>query len=283
MLLLLPCSAKKPYSLSKTHTLYRKAIRDSGCQYLVHEVIITSPLGIVPRELELLYPAQNYDIPVTGHWSRDEIAMIQEDLLDLLEKNEYEQVIAHLGTEKDFVCEVLEDCVSTSDGGPTSKASLSKLTEELAQLLEEYPKGNRTERMEEDMTARCVFQFGKGGEALTESGEIKGRYPSLKMFSDGRQLGMLVEERGMISLTLDGAERISKADVYCVEIDDFQPEGNLFAIGVEDADNEIRIGDDVVVRHEKDVRAVGTAVMNWKEMVESERGEAVRIRHRKKM
>jgi archaeosine synthase len=93
---------------------------------------------------------------------------------------------------------------------------------------------------------------------------------------------MLVQERGMISLTLDGAERISAKDLYCVQIDDFQPEGNLFAIGVDGADENIRLGDEAVIRYEKDVRAVGAAVMNWKEMTESERGEAVRIRHRKK-
>ncbi|MCK4443439.1 MAG: DUF5591 domain-containing protein, partial [Thermoplasmata archaeon] len=58
ILLLLPCSAKKPYSLSRTHALYRRAIKDSGCQHLIHEVVITSPMGIVPRELELFHPAQ---------------------------------------------------------------------------------------------------------------------------------------------------------------------------------------------------------------------------------
>ncbi len=281
ILLLLPCSAKKPYSLSRTHALYRKAVKDSGCQYLAHEVIITSPLGIVPRELELFYPAQNYDIPVTGHWSRDEIAIVQEDLIDLLDKNDYDHVVAHLGSERDFVCEVLEDHVSTSDGEPTSRKSLSMLTKKLSELADGYTRIHRSGRMIEDMTSRCVFQFGKGGEALTQLAEIKGRYPNLKIFSGGRQLGMLVRERGMLSLTLDGAERISEAGVYCVQIDDFHPEGNLFAIGVEEADKEIRVGDDVIVRHEEDVRAVGVAMMNWKEMVESERGEAVRIRHKK--
>ncbi|MCK4443135.1 MAG: DUF5591 domain-containing protein, partial [Thermoplasmata archaeon] len=232
--------------------------------------------------LELFHPAQNYDIPVTGHWSKDEIAIIQEDLIDLLDKNDYDHIVAHLGSEKDFVCEVLENHVSTSDGKPTSGKNLSMLTKELSGLADGYPRVPRSRRTLEDMTARCVFQFGKGGEALTESAEIRGRYPSLKIFSGGRQLGMLVQDRGMLSLTLDGAERISEAGVYRVQIDDFHPEGNLFAIGVEEADKEIRIGDDVVVRHEEDVRAVGTAMMNWKEMVDSGRGEAVRIRHKKK-
>ena len=43
-------------------------------------MIITSPLGLVPRELELIFPAQQYDIPVTGHWFEDELAMIKEGI-----------------------------------------------------------------------------------------------------------------------------------------------------------------------------------------------------------
>jgi len=282
ILLLLPCSAKKPYTLSKTHSLYRNAIRESGIQSVVHEVIVTSPLGIVPRELELFYPAQSYDIPVTGHWSKDEISIVQEDLLDFLRNNKYDLTIAHLGSEKDFVCEVLEDCVSTSDGNPTSAKNLSKLKEELSGYAEGHEKMPGSQRKLEDMAARCIFQFGEGGESLVESAEVKGRYPNLKILSGGEQLGMFVQERGMISLTLDGAERISKQDAYCIQIDDFYLEGSLFAVGVTDADEKIRIGDDVVVRHGRDVRAVGSASMNWKEMVESERGEAAKIRHKKR-
>jgi archaeosine synthase len=282
ILLLLPCSAKKPYSMSKSHSLFRKAINDSGVRNLVHEVMITSPMGIVPRELELFFPSQNYDIPVTGHWSKDEISIVQEDLLDLLKKNQYGHVVAHLGTEKDLVCDVLEDHVSTSDGAPTSSKDLSRLKEELSGLADQYEKVPKGQRLTEDMVSRCIYQFGKGGETLMESADVKGRYPNLKVFSGGVQLGMLVQERGLISLTLDGAERISQKDLYCVQIDDFQPEGNLFAVGVEGADEEIRIGDETVIRYEKDVRAVGAAVMNWREMTESGRGEAVRIRHRKR-
>ncbi len=282
ILLLLPCSARKPYTLSKTHSLYRNAIRESGAQSAIHEVIVTSPLGIVPRELELFYPAQSYDIPVTGHWSKDEISIVQEDLLDLLRKNKYDLTIAHLGSERDFVCEVLEDCLSTSEGNPTSAKSLSKLKEELSGHAEAHEKTPGSQRKLEDMAARCIFQFGEGGGSLVDSAEIKGRYPNLKILSGGEQLGMVVQERGMISLTLDGAERISKQNAYCVQIDDFYLEGNLFAVGITGADEKIRIGDDVVVRHARDVRAVGSASMNWKEMVESERGEAVKIRHKRR-
>lgn len=282
LLLLLPCSAKKPYSLSKSHTTLRRAIKESGNQHLVHEVIITSPLGIVPRELELFFPAQHYDIPVTGHWFEDEISIIQEDLVHYLDKNEYERIIVHLGSEEDFVCEILDDYVSTSNGSPTSAKSLSKLTEELSNIGQDHPRVPRSERKMEDMVSRCVFQFGPAGKELMKSAEVKGRYPSLRIFSEERQLGMIVKEKGTISLTLDGAERISDQNAYCVEIEDFYPEGNVFAVGVTDASKEIRIGDEVVVRHEGDVRGIGTALMNWREMIESDRGEAVRIRHKKK-
>ena len=40
----------------------------------VHQVIVTAPLGLVPRELEEIWPAANYDIPVTGEWDADELA-----------------------------------------------------------------------------------------------------------------------------------------------------------------------------------------------------------------
>jgi archaeosine synthase len=69
-LLLIPCSAVKPYSTSKTHRILHSFIH----QYLsgFQEVIVTSPLGLVPRELESLFPAMYYDIPVTGHWFEEE-------------------------------------------------------------------------------------------------------------------------------------------------------------------------------------------------------------------
>jgi archaeosine synthase len=92
-------------------------------------------------------------------------------------------------------------------------------------------------------------------------------------------MGMLTGDRGMISLTLDGGEVLAKNNAYCVEIDDFVPKGNLFAVGVEGVSEEVRIGDDVAVVHKGSLRAVGTAQMCAAEMTLAERGEAVHIRH----
>ncbi len=69
IVVLLPCSAKKPYSESKSHQLFRRAIDAAlgDARAYLSEVILTSPLGIVPRELERISPAVNYDIPVRGN------------------------------------------------------------------------------------------------------------------------------------------------------------------------------------------------------------------------
>ena len=45
VLLLLPCSAKKPYATSKSHTLFREQLRTVQNPWVVHELIITSPLA----------------------------------------------------------------------------------------------------------------------------------------------------------------------------------------------------------------------------------------------
>lgn len=62
--LFLPCTAIKPYSASKTHKKIKEVIDNScdGTRRTIHELIISEPLGIVPRELEMNYPAAYYDM-----------------------------------------------------------------------------------------------------------------------------------------------------------------------------------------------------------------------------
>lgn len=276
ILLLIPCSAKKPYSISQSHMRFRRAIWESGKADIVHEVIVTSPLGIVPRELELFYPAQDYDIPVTGHWDRDEKNMIEESVSWLVSSQGYDMVISHLGDEREPVNSVLKDFVDTSMGNPGSKESLQRLEQELRSY---GGKSTGRGRLLDDMRSLCRFQFGPAGESLCEDSRVAGRWPHLKLIRDDAQLAMLTGERGMLSLALDGGKVLATSGTYCVEIEDFRPKGNLFAVGVERASPEIRIGDDVVVTHAGDARAVGVARMSPVEMEIAERGEAVHIRH----
>ena len=61
-----------------------------------HELIVTSPLGLVPRELETVYPAGHYDVPVTGYWDAEECAVIADILARYFRKHSYRRIIAHL-------------------------------------------------------------------------------------------------------------------------------------------------------------------------------------------
>jgi archaeosine synthase len=283
VLLFLPCSARKPYSTSRSHRIFRSIIRAGGNQWAVHVVVVTSPLGIVPMDLELFYPAQHYDVPVTGDWSKDEVSILQEDVESLLEVNSYESVIVHLGPEAEILEGVVEDAVVTSRENPRSPEALERLRSALEEATSQMPLVPRWRRHLEDLRCMARFQFGEGGDALVEGCITKGRYPNLRLIKEGRQVAALTGARGMFSLTLEGGEILSKRGLYWVEIEDFYPEGNVFAVGVVDAHSDVRVGDDVVVRCGTEVRAVGVARMNPVEMRTSNRGEAVKVRHRIKM
>jgi len=110
---------------------------------------------------------------------------------------------------------------------------------------------------------------------------IKGIYPYYKIISENKQIGMVVKERGLISLTLDGAKRLLKSNDYWVEIyGDFELIGSVFAPGVKNADNKIRKGDDVVIIKDGKLEGIGVAQMNGHEMINSNYGEAIKVRHR---
>jgi len=244
ILVLLPCSARKPYSFSRSHRIFRRAIESCGNPEVVHRVVVTSPLGVVPIELEMAYPAAHYDISVTGKWSHEEQEMVKGQLGAYLEKNRYDVVIDHLPGEISSFIDV--DGIRTCDGHPTSATSIGNLSSVLKKEAAGYEKVPGNARKFEDVKSLVSYQFGDTG------------------FIDG--CGRRLAETGM----------------YCVEIDDFIPRGSIFAVGVTDADGNIRCGDEVVVLHDGDVRAVGVAAMGGEEMVASKSGEAVKVRHHKK-
>jgi len=244
----------------------------------VHEVIVTSPLGLIPRELERFYPAGAYDIPVTGDWSRDEAAVVADDLEAFVESNRYDSVVAHLGAEGPIVHRVLPEAFLSSKDRPTSDDSLVALTRTLDQVVGSYGPVARGARFAEDLSTIARFQFGDAGKALVSGATFRGRFPDVRVLRQGTQVAMHTG-RGLLSLTLAGGEILSKANAYWVDIEDFHPVGNIFAVGVRDASPEIRPGDEVAVRHGGEVRAVGTARLSSREMKDFDRGEAVHVRH----
>jgi archaeosine synthase len=275
VLLLLPCSARKPYSTSRSHRLFAEAI-SSHRRYL-HELILTSPLALVPRELEEVYPAASYDVPVTGHWDLEERAWLLGCLDAYLEKNRYARIVAHLDGElEEAVKEHGIDAVYT--GGGTNSAALARL----AGAADEACCGVRRlpDLRLERYRAVADFYFGEGaGDALLAGKtQLRGR----EIQDEKKRPLAATTPNGSLALSLHGARRLQPLGKYIVTIGDFLPRGSLLAPGVIDADSQIRPGDEVIITGEKAFGA-GRAKMSGWEMVRSKRGVAVELRQIEKL
>ena len=295
-LVLVPCSATKPYSDSQSHRQFHDAIKWRG-----HTVSMTSPIGVVPQELETTYPAQHYDAVVTGDWSEDEIGFVAEVLRRYLTRNEYSRVIAHVPADGyREICERVERDPAidvpfeyTCVDHPTTDESLG----ELNAALHGEPAYSKRDREHNTVKAIADYLLGDGaGDDLFGAADddvsirTTGRYPKLQVWGDdpdagrdgepGEQLATMVPQYGTLSFTLAGARRwvASDAPTKRVEIDGFVPHGSVLAPGVVDADDEIRIGDEVVIEGPA-AFAVGRAEMSGPEMVDSTRGVASEVRH----
>ena len=278
-LVIVPCSARKPYSESQSHSQFHDAI-----QFRAHMVSMTSPIGVVPQELELTYPAQHYDTVVTGRWTPTEREFVATVLEAYLARNEYPRIIAHVpGEGYRDICERVEEALGlefeyTAVDHPTTTESLSNL----ASTLSGGSKYLKREREHNTIRATADYQFGDGaGDELFEEFQTEARYPKLRVRSpEGEQLAMQVPQYGVLSLTIAGARQWVDSDVPTrrVEIDEFVPHGSVLAPGVVDATETIRPGDEVVIEGPK-AFAVGRAQMTGPEMVESTRGIASMVRH----
>ncbi len=290
-LVLVPCSATKPYSDSQSHRQFHDAIKWRG-----HTVSMTSPIGVVPQELETTYPAQHYDAVVTGDWSEEEIGFVTEVLRRYLTRNDgYSRVIAHV-PEDGYreICERVEADPAidvpfeyTCVDHPTTDESLG----ELNAALEGEPAYSKREREHNTVRAIADYLIGDGaGDELFDTIRTTGRYPKLQVRSDdatggrdgepGEQLATMVPQYGTLSFTLAGARRWVESDAPTkrVAIDGFVPRGSVLAPGILDADATIRVGDEVAVEGPK-AFAVGRAQMSGPEMTASTRGVAVEVRH----
>jgi predicted RNA-binding protein (TIGR00451 family) len=136
------------------------------------------------------------------------------------------------------------------------------------------------------------YQFGKdvGGKLFPENVEIayskrtgRIRY----VYLDGKRLATLRPMDGLFSLSIEGAKRIieSGASAKCIvtvknDVSRFIANGgDVFAVHVVKADNEIRPKDEVIVVNEKgEVLAVGRAVLSGEEMKAFKVGVAVKVR-----
>jgi archaeosine synthase len=254
----------------------------------VHEVIITSPMGVVPRELELTYPAAHYDTPVTGHWDLEEKAWVGGCLRQYIQKNNYKNIIAHVHGAYKEICESVAselglNFIYTADEGVTSYESLDLLRNTVSDF-ESTRKRLSEESKLDMMRAIADYQFGKGaGEILVpDDAMIKAPFPKFQLFAERQQLATLIPQYGALALTVDGAIRLRDHPYYKVKVGDFIPHSSILAPGVLGADPQIRPGDEVIVEGEKFI-GVGRSNMSGWEMKQCGKGMAVELRHSKKI
>jgi archaeosine synthase len=268
---ILPCSMRKPYSNSKSHQIFMKVSRR------IQEVILTSPFGICPREMEKTYPIQSYDVATTGDWSHEEIKVVGEVLRDYVDGKE---VLAHVAGGYRQVCEeYLDDCVFTcEDGRPISHESMDNLKNE----MKKYYRLPRRQKTLHGLRSLAIYQFGPGGETLIPDDiHVKGRFHK-RLFHDSEQIATLIMESGLYSLNLQGGRLLSEIGSKWVNIEFELKTNTLFAPGVLDADPNIVPRDEVVILNKGEVVGVGKAVLSGEEMVKASQGVAVRVRHRVK-
>ncbi len=268
---LLPCSMKKPYSNSKSHQKFRKLTRS------YQELIVTSPFGICPRELENTFPIQSYDTSTTGVWSEDEI----EEAGKLIEKyTKGKQVVANLAggylqSAEAYLDDFVNVCV---DERPTSPDSLYNLRME----LKNHSKVNRRQKTLHELKSIAKYQFGeKGDEFIPDDVKTKGMYHK-RILSKGVQLALLNRDYGLYRLNLAGGEILKDLGINIVNIDFDLTTNTVFAPGIDMADHSIIPNDEVVVVNDDTVVGVGKAVMTGREMEECDNGIGVKIKHRLK-
>jgi len=261
---LLPCSARKPYSLSQSHRRFTRAIAGRAA-----ELVITSPLGLVPREIERIYPAAHYDIPVTGYWDREELAFVSGILAGFLSRHPYRRVIAHLeggAFESAQIAAELAGVELEVTGGdrPVSDESLACLSDTLS--------GERSVRHD---TVHGILSWQFGIDVDTRSMTVRWKHPGLSVRKGREPLFSIDPGTGLLRPTFAGWNTIP--GVYRVKIDDFPVQGDILVPGVIAADPMIREGDEVLVEGPRAL-ATGRAAMGATEMHSSARGIAVRVR-----
>ena len=223
LIVLLPCSSKKPYSLSKSHRKFHSILKKNANFLQIQEFILTSPLGVIPRQLEEIYPVNSYEIPVTGDWDDNEIKITKNMLIKFLKKYDKNvSIICHLpeqGYRKiaTMVMDETENNFYFTDivGSMTSYESLAALEN----LIEKFNPNSLTSTFKVENFKRFLekiidYHYGKNIGKLLLSGDCKikrdrRRKVSLIFESKSKySLGKYDQTTGELELTLNGANKI---------------------------------------------------------------------------
>ncbi|MFX1312892.1 MAG: DUF5591 domain-containing protein [Promethearchaeota archaeon] len=308
LIILLPCSSKKPYSESKSHKLFYKSIRKFSEFPNFQEFILTSPLGVIPRQFENIYPVNSYDISVTGDWDNEELNITAKMLIRMLEKydknipiichlkNEYYEIIERVKAKvphKFLFTKILDKL--------TSKESVQSLEYLISEYKDKYiptqqlKKGDfLTNSWIRKFSKILDYQFGVGSGRRVISQELtKIKYKSngninLIDLKSKERLGVFKSSTGQIHLTLKGINRLYQApysiDSNTIVFDGDHIKGNtLFRRGIIDFSQDLIPNNFVFIlnKEKKDVIGTGNLIVGANFIEKSKTGRVVKINDKK--
>ncbi len=243
VMILLPCSARKPYRLSKSHSQFLRAIASTGC----HEVMMTSPLGLVPRDLEDAWPAANYDVPVTGDWSSDELGRVRSMLTALVERVGYKEIINHTDMDLSFLS---IDVVNTRQGqSSTNFDALNRLGAAVKDARARYDLKNQKNNLRLKEHFKSIARKVTGTDAWCENLVVRGKLPRWRLELNGTQMAVWSIDRNGFSFSRAAIDLLHEHEALKAVVlhDDVVWKGDVFAQLVKTADPSIRRGDDLRV------------------------------------
>ena len=253
VLVLLPCSDRKPYRLSKSHRKFIDAIGSNSC----HEVMVTSPLGLVPRDLEDVWPAGFYDIPVTGDWTQDERDRVQSMVESLVKRHNYSFIVNHSGLLLEVQgIEVIETCQGESSG---SRGALQRLTDAVLHCKQTIELRRRKGESINLDRFKSISRYLYGNDAWLNDCRIRGKPPRWRIEKDGKQIALWLFDRAGFSFSKEAIPLLSELNILPTVTlrSDIKWKGDLH-LGIIDAfDQNIRRGQDVLVLQNGE--AVGSA------------------------
>lgn len=243
VMVLLPCSARKPYRLSKSHSQFLNAMGSTAC----HEVMMTSPLGLVPRDLEDVWPAAHYDVPVTGDWNEEELKRVRRMLTSLVERTGYQRIINHTKLDLSFLG---VEVVDTRHGdGATHHDSLQRLKGAVGDAVKAFGLRNQKNNLRLLEHFKSIARKSTGTDAWLEKLVVKGKLPRWRLEENGVQMAVWSIDRNGFSFSKASIDLLHEHQALN-EIhlhSDVDWKGDVFAQHVATADPRIRAGDDVRV------------------------------------
>ncbi len=253
VLLLLPCSARKPYRMSKSHRKFLDVVGHSA----FHEVMVTSPLGLVPRDLEETWPASHYDIPVTGEWSLDEISRTRKLLISLLENNNYHTVINH--SSMSFDLEGVAYYETRVGKSATSREALDELRKVVSKVTKEHIVKNRKHHKILLDNFCSIARYKMENDIWLNDVNIRGKPPFWRIENQGKQIALWSNDRRGFSLAKSSIPIIAaNSSLKKIHLNsDISWKGDIFSSILDSYDLGINSGDDLLVM--QDGQPVGLA------------------------